>query len=61
MFVILIFINGKEIRVKILFCKEKELCKYFGMFMVYKRGRVLNVMREMCENRFRGRVVWKSF
>lgn len=43
-------VNGKEIRIKTPFCKGIEIGKYFGIPMVHKRGRVLNVMKEMCEN-----------
>lgn len=49
MFMTFISINGKEIRMKTPFCKKTHLCKYFGIPMVHKTGRVLNVMREMYE------------
>lgn len=41
-------INGKGISEHPIL--QKEICKYFGMPMVHKRGRILKVMRDMCEN-----------
>lgn len=44
-------INGKDISENPIL--QREICKYFGMPMVHKRGRTLKVMREMCENPWR--------